>query len=394
VVDVSGSGWAPNQSVTLSQCVQNTSECGTSFGSAIADNTGGFTTTFSVQREVGIPGGTLTDCLSTPCVLEAQSLSDPLAQNEVVLEFANVALPAQPVLTVTPSMGLGSRQLVAVTGHGYGANEALSLGECTRTSTFANYSCFFFPAGAVTDATGSFITTVTVRRFIPGYPQQIDCAPSTCLIATYSFDDVLAATGADIDFDPNAPLPPPPTITVSPATGLVDGQAVTVSGSGFSPYASVGMSQCRAGATSSSDCASTFQVALADANGSFSAQLTVHTQLQITNFMTSAPLEAAPVLFTPTVTTVDCTSALGACIIGAANLADTTEVGTTPLSFAATTSVITAVSSNDSSTTGKALAFTGDSIGRDLAMGIAAIVLGIVLFGASRIEKRRGRIDL
>jgi hypothetical protein len=389
VVNVSGSGWAANQPVFLSQCVLNTGQCNANTGFVIANGAGGFATTFTVQREVGILGGTLTDCLSTACVLRAQSTNDPLAQNQVVLGFANVALPGKPVLTVTPSLGLGARETVTVTGRGYGANEDLTVAECTRNSTSANYSCFFFQPGATTDAAGSFSTTVTARRFIPGYPQPVDCAPSACLIAAYSYEDVLASTGADIAFDPNAPLPPPPTVTVSPSTGLADGQVVTVSGSGFSPHASVGMSQCRAGAATATDCAGGFQVASADANGSFSTQLTVHTQLRITSFSPGGPLGLGLVPFTSTVTTVDCTTAPGVCVIGAANLADFTEGGAASLSFGTTTAVAATAGSTGSSTTVRALAFTGASSARELTVGLAAAALGAVLLGLSRIGKRR-----
>ena len=404
VVSVSGSGFDANQPVLVSQCVQSSTECNANLGFVVANTVGGFATTFTVQREVGMLGGPLTDCLSTPCVLRAQSGNDPLAQNQVVLEFANVALPTKPVLTVTPNAGLGARQAVTVAGHGYGANEALTLDECTRTSTFANYTCFFFQGGAVTDATGSFTTTLTARRFIPGYPQQVDCAPSVCLIASYSYDDVLASSGADISFDPNAPRPPPPTVTVSPSTGLVNGQGVTVSGTGFSANASIGMSQCRAGATSPSDCdVSISRVVQTDTNGSFSTQFPVHTQLQIPGSIPGAPPGPGPVPITPTVTTLDCTTAPGACSIGAANLSDYTEGARALLSFAtaavappsASNSPSTAPSTATTGHSGGTLAFTGTSTSAELiALGAAAIALGATLVGLNRRRRRHHHLRI
>ncbi len=393
VVSVSGSGFDANQPVFVSQCVQNSTGCNANLGFVVANTAGGFTTAFTVQREVGSLGGALTDCLSTPCVLRAQSGNDPLAQNQVLLEFANVALPTKPVFTVTPNTGLGARQAVTVAGHGYGANETLTLDECTRTSTFTNYTCFFFQSGAVTDATGSFTTTLTARRFIPGNPQRVDCAPSACLIAAYSYDDVLASSGADISFDPNAPRPPPPAVTVSPSTGLVNGQAVTVSGAGFSPNASIGMSQCRAGATSPSDCdVSISRIVQADANGSFSTQFPVHTQLQIPGSSPSGPPGPGPVPITPTVTTLDCRTAPGACSIGVADLSDYTEGARALLTFA-TTTVAPPSASNSPSTTGSTsgvLAFTGTSTARELmVLAAAAISLGATLVGLNRRGRRR-----
>jgi Neocarzinostatin family len=59
-------------------------------------------------------------------------------------------------------------------------------------------------------------------------------------------------------------------VTVTPSTGLVDGQTVTVRGSGYSPNASVGIIQCRAPADGFDDCsgetASSFS---ADGSGGF-----------------------------------------------------------------------------------------------------------------------------
>ena len=363
-----------------------------------------FATTFTVQREVGILGGPLTDCLSTPCVVRAQSGNDPLAQeNQVVLGFANVALPTKPVLTVTPNTGLGARQAVTVAGHGYGANETLTLNECTRTSTFANYTCFFFQSGAVTDATGSFTTTLTARRFIPGSPQQVDCAPSACLIAAYSYDDVLASSGADINFDPNAPRPPPPTVTVSPSTGLVNGPDVTVSGAEYSPNASIGMSQCRAGATSpltatSPSAASSKPTPTAASQHSSpftpscrSPVLRPADPLAQDRFRSHRP----PAPSTAPPRPVPAAS-------GRRTSPDYTEGARALLSFATTTVAPPSASNSPSTapgtaTTGRSggtLAFTGTSTSADLiALGAAAIALGATLVGLNRRRHRHLRIN-
>ena len=68
-----------------------------------------------------------------------------------------------------------------------------------------------------------------------------------------------------------------PTISVSPSTGLTDGQVVVVTGAGYAPNSSLGMVQCVAGADSIDDCdgrtATSFS---ADANGGFRKPLTVY----------------------------------------------------------------------------------------------------------------------
>jgi hypothetical protein len=67
-----------------------------------------------------------------------------------------------------------------------------------------------------------------------------------------------------------------PAVTVTPNTDLVDGQVVTVKGSGYTASSSLGMIQCVAGADSIDDCdgltATSFS---ADANGRFQKAFTV-----------------------------------------------------------------------------------------------------------------------
>jgi hypothetical protein len=67
-----------------------------------------------------------------------------------------------------------------------------------------------------------------------------------------------------------------PAVSVSPSTGLVDGQVVTVTGSGYTPNSSLGMVQCVAGADSIDDCDGTTATSFsADATGGFRKPLTV-----------------------------------------------------------------------------------------------------------------------
>ena len=70
---------------------------------------------------------------------------------------------------------------------------------------------------------------------------------------------------------------PVPTVSVSPATGLADGQTVTVTGRGYSANAPVGILQCPADATSPDRCdgrtADSFST---DASGGFSRSAVVH----------------------------------------------------------------------------------------------------------------------
>ena len=61
-------------------------------------------------------------------------------------------------------------------------------------------------------------------------------------------DYSLASAGkVDTVFDPVGPLEPPPTVAVDPATDLVDGQVVQVTGSDFRPDEYVTLAQCPEG---------------------------------------------------------------------------------------------------------------------------------------------------
>jgi hypothetical protein len=107
----------------------------------------------------------------------------------------------------------------------------------------------------------------------------------------------------------------PGSVTVTPSTGLVDGQTVSVSGSGFTPGASVGWCLGVVTATpSSNNCGtSTIRLGTADAQGGFSGTL------QLRRFIFVPSLQR----------TVDCANPPDACVIGAAEVADVAGTGAT-----------------------------------------------------------------
>ena len=104
-----------------------------------------------------------------------------------------------------------------------------------------------------------------------------------------------------------------PTIEVLPGTGLQEGQSVAVFGEGFSPQTTiVGLAQCIATASSAEDCVG--HSVITTTGGAYSSAFTV------ARFVGS----------------VDCTSAPGACVIGASNLngpAAFTDQVVAPLAF-------------------------------------------------------------
>jgi lysophospholipase L1-like esterase len=113
---------------------------------------------------------------------------------------------------------------------------------------------------------------------------------------------------------------PVPTVTASPSTGLLDGEQIQVTGSGFSPGDTVGVAECQAGATSQSDCY-LFDTALAQvsATGSFALSFEAARVIQI------QPLGGGQGPL------VDC-AVSGACVLAAQDLA-TSASAQTPITF-------------------------------------------------------------
>ena len=117
-----------------------------------------------------------------------------------------------------------------------------------------------------------------------------------------------------------AASPTATTVVVTPSTDLVPGQIVHLSGTGFAPNLTIAAAECEAGAVAIANCdTGTAVFPLTDANGAYSIDLTVHRSL----FLAGSG------------TTVDCTVAAGACIIGVADTADIPGTGVSaPISFA------------------------------------------------------------
>jgi hypothetical protein len=126
-----------------------------------------------------------------------------------------------------------------------------------------------------------------------------------------------------VGFVGSAPLgaasPAAATIVVTPSTGLVPGQVVTVSGSGFAPGAGLASAECKAGPVATADCDTGHAVfPAADSTGAYSFSFTV-----------------ARTLFTANNSDIDCTASAGACVIAVAAATDLVGTAVTaPISFA------------------------------------------------------------
>ena len=257
VVTVSGSGFVANDFVRLSECLEGEDgfqeACSGSYGGSVpltADADGSFTTSFTVKRVLGNPGGPNADCTKDgECALYAQSDTDPFSSTETDLHFdPDAPLPPPPTLSLEPSTDLPWSTPAHVDGSGFAPNTTYNIVQCTNDSTFFDFRCQFGPT-LQTDGEGNLAGDFTIRRVIQNGSQQIDCAPDGCFVAVFSYDDAISYGVVPLTFDPDAPPPPRPTLTVSPNDELADGSTVRVEGSGFSPDTVVFISQCRGGDT-------------------------------------------------------------------------------------------------------------------------------------------------
>ena len=111
---------------------------------------------------------------------------------------------------------------------------------------------------------------------------------------------------------------PGPAVSVSPSTGLVDRQEVTVRGTGYAPGGSVGILQCRAGATSIDQCdGRTADSFSADASGAYTRRMTVYAVVEDAHGQVT-----------------DCAAAPGACIVASVYVHGFQGLATAPLTFA------------------------------------------------------------
>jgi|GEM_PF-1936387 Neocarzinostatin family./Calx-beta domain. len=309
-VTVTGSGFAPGDpnspGIPLLECVAGATtlfDCGAGNGGfASPDATGAFSTPFVVARTLATQSGSVRcDTSVGACVLAALIFPSLDIAASVNLGFDPTVPVPHPQLAVNPATGILDGQTVTVSGSGFAPGHTVSVSQCATGP-----SCFtgVIGPGVTVAADGTFSSQVTMslRVFLED-GTVTHCLAVGCQIqANDDVDPEYSVTKA-VAFDPNQPLPPTPTISVTPATGLHHGQSVTVSGVGFDPQAGVEISQC--GPNNSGFCADFLTDLVAGADGTFT------TSVQVSRLITGFDLLGGG----PTTTTLDCATI--ACAINA-----------------------------------------------------------------------------
>ena len=270
VTTVSGFGFSPSEAVNLYECTpeagpRTLADCDLSTQTpATAGVTGAFSVPFTVQRTISTAATGTINCITAPgpqpdtCFVDAV----PFYLND----FAQLNF-AQPSVTVSPNSGLMDGQVVQVSGSNLQPTTPYQLEECTLAGCDATTA-----VSASTDGSGTLAPTpYTVHQHITINATAVDCAVSPCAIVA------LGGPGSP-PFAQISLSPPPPSLMVSPNSGLADGQSVAVSGSNLQPTTPYLLEEC----TLAGCDATTAVSASTDGSGTLaSTSYTVHQHITI-----------------------------------------------------------------------------------------------------------------
>jgi LPXTG-motif cell wall-anchored protein len=239
-----------------------------------ADASGTATLTLKIDALLTPPfAGEEVDCRTSECqlVILSESFEEPVAT--AALHFdPDAALAPPPTLTVTPDDQLADLQAVEVSGSGLVWSDHAVVVQCVPAAADID-DCDFDTLTDVAVDAGSFTTDYLVSAVMDtGNSGPIDCREAgACVLAVSSGYSTSPAKSAvvPLGFDPDTEVKVG-TITVEPDTDLVDGQTVSVTGSGFPPDRGVSFYVCATGPSEES-CEFTPSFAFVDESGAFTA---------------------------------------------------------------------------------------------------------------------------
>ena len=183
---------------------------------------------------------------------------------------SGVPLAVPATATFTPTTGLLDGDFVTVVGTGFDPDTNVGICETVTPLPVGEYCSWGRGWFVVADSTGGFTIDVQVDRLIYLPQGPVDCA----VVGACALDVVVLATNFVVastllQFDPSAPLPPAPTLTITPATNLEDLQLVTAQGTNFPRDYTVYLVQCRTDAQGPQGCTFGEATVPTDNEGSF-----------------------------------------------------------------------------------------------------------------------------
>jgi hypothetical protein len=290
VVHVSVRGTLPFSEIFVGLCAAGSTElfrCDSSVGTArTTDSTGASELDVAVETVFTTSTSTGTvavDCRVAPgcqLLLYTMRTDGSFAPLSAPLAFdPDAPLLPSATLATTPANGLVDGQRIQVTGEHFVPTTAVALKQCRVPTVDEATDCEQPTVFASVAADGTVSTSFDLVAIVrPLRQPSFDCRITACaLVGTRGLvdNDPRRTASVPLDFAADGPLSPPPTLTVTPATGLTTGQAVTVNGSGFRADASFVLGECGVGPGTGYDRCYIPDFAFADGNGNVTRTLTV-----------------------------------------------------------------------------------------------------------------------
>ena len=337
-VTITGSGFNPGASVGAAQCTslsgqsRSTSDCDLSNAPITqADSDGNVVLHLRARGTITTPNSGTVDCVTAPepCVIgmgDTAHLDDPEQIGGAQITFDPNAPPLPPPdVSLTPSDDLLDRQQVAVYATGFLPGEFVNIVQCAaqKLDTTPCNESFNYGGGGQADPTGAVAFGLTVRRALRVGGERFDCASAVgaCVVAVQAIGGPIGT--APLAFDASVPLPPLPTLTVTPSDGLGDGDIVHVHGEGFTPNDPIQLIQCPSEVNIVvNGCFSEYNRYLqADAGGAITTSMKVERDVQVFDPKTGQQ------------STVDCAASAGRCLVTAFDYIDDFNSASQPISF-------------------------------------------------------------
>lgn len=280
-VTITGKNFSPNGSVSIDECSSGgTCQYYTNDSFAPTSAAGTFSATYRPSADVLLYGKgrvRLTHCSKAPgCVVEAQSDGVGGSAKEAV-SFDPKAPPVTPDLHVSRRTALAEGQIVTVRGSDLDPHVGYTVTEC-KTGRASILDCGLNDSvSSESSAAGEMEAHLPVTAHsTTGAITPVDCDTTSCSITIVESGDEWFSSSERISF--NSSLPPvTPSETVTPSSGLVDGQIVTVSGGDFPTGSTVDATECLASQASTPECGDYGGSVETNQDGSFSEGYTIES---------------------------------------------------------------------------------------------------------------------
>jgi len=238
-VHVTAQGFSANSELAVVQCwgvgngAGSVENCDAgNYALTTSNEQGGVDATYTVHRFISTGFGE-RDCAvpgeGFSCGIAIASTSDYDESGIATTWFDPAAAGEQaPVIVARPSGGLNDGDEITITGSNMVPGEVARITQCVLNSTGIP-GCFSNnPTGEiVVDADGAFAVTLEAQRIVTGFSGPIDCVTDP-----YGCSVVVAGekipNPARLLYDGSTRPPSEPSATVSPSSGLVDGDLVSV----------------------------------------------------------------------------------------------------------------------------------------------------------------------